>query len=199
MPYQNSKLTKLLSDSLGGDNLSMTHLIVTCSPHVSAQKATLASLRFAQKAKQVKLLKKRNKRQNMMVLEKQVMELQIEVEMMKQEKLFMEQAVETKKKKEREMKLEMEMVNTENIGRNIDDGVPELRRLREENERLRLENERLKIENGKLKQRNEELETDKADVQDYKDEVRLLQAQLDQKQKSEGLRLSWSGWSRKDG
>eukprot|EP01084_Bolivina_argentea_P222460 376538_1 len=83
IPYQSSKLTKLLSDSLGGN--SKTHLIVTCSTHISCKKDTIATLRFAQKAKQVKNLNNKNKKKTILQLEKQVIELQIEMESIKQE------------------------------------------------------------------------------------------------------------------
>lgn len=52
VPYRDSKLTRLLTDSLGGN--SKTHLIVTCSPAVYNVEETLNTLRFGSMAQQIK-------------------------------------------------------------------------------------------------------------------------------------------------
>lgn len=52
VPYRNSKLTRILRDSLGGN--SKTTLIVTCSPHEMHLPETLSTLRFAENAQKVK-------------------------------------------------------------------------------------------------------------------------------------------------
>lgn len=52
IPYRDSKLTRLLQDSLGGN--SKTNLIVNCSQMSFAIDETLSSLRFAQRAKLIK-------------------------------------------------------------------------------------------------------------------------------------------------
>ena len=52
IPYRDSKLTRLLKESLGGNN--KTSLIVACSMHYSNYEETLSSLRFAQSAKHIK-------------------------------------------------------------------------------------------------------------------------------------------------
>jgi kinesin family protein 5 len=49
IPYRDSKLTRLLKESLGGNN--KTSLIVACSMHGSNIEETVSSLRFAQSAK----------------------------------------------------------------------------------------------------------------------------------------------------
>lgn len=49
IPYRDSKLTRLLKESLGGNN--KTTLLVACSTHQSNLEETLSSLRFAQSAK----------------------------------------------------------------------------------------------------------------------------------------------------
>ena len=49
IPYRDSKLTRLLKESLGGNN--KTTLIVNCSMHSSQYDETLSTLRFAQSAK----------------------------------------------------------------------------------------------------------------------------------------------------
>ncbi len=52
VPYRESKLTRLLQESLGGNY--KTSLIVTCSPHSSQLAETLSTLKFAQRAKKLK-------------------------------------------------------------------------------------------------------------------------------------------------
>lgn len=52
IPYRDSKLTRVLQDSLGGN--FKTTLIVACSPHVFNSEETNATLKFATRAKQIK-------------------------------------------------------------------------------------------------------------------------------------------------
>jgi kinesin family protein 5 len=52
VPYRDSKLTRVLQDSLGGN--SKTTLIITCSPSVYNLQETLGTLRFGIRAKAVK-------------------------------------------------------------------------------------------------------------------------------------------------
>lgn len=59
VPYRDSKLTRLLQESLGGN--SMTSLIITCSPSVFNEEETRSTLRFGQRAKQIKNKAKVNK------------------------------------------------------------------------------------------------------------------------------------------
>jgi len=52
IPYRDSKLTRLLQESLGGNY--KTSLIVTCSPHSYNVEETITSLKFAKRAKTIK-------------------------------------------------------------------------------------------------------------------------------------------------
>ena len=52
IPYRDSKLTRVLQESLGGN--SKTALIVTCSPHSSNFSETISTLRFGVSAKNIK-------------------------------------------------------------------------------------------------------------------------------------------------
>jgi kinesin family protein 5 len=52
VPYRDSKLTRMLKESLGGN--SLTTLIVTCSPNAFNDKESLSTLRFGQRAKSIK-------------------------------------------------------------------------------------------------------------------------------------------------
>ena len=52
VPYRDSKLTRVLQESLGGNCL--TTLIVTCSPNSYNDRESLSTLRFGQRAKSIK-------------------------------------------------------------------------------------------------------------------------------------------------
>ena len=52
IPYRDSKLTRILQESLGGNY--KTSLIVACSPHSYNVDETISSLQFAQRAKTIK-------------------------------------------------------------------------------------------------------------------------------------------------
>lgn len=52
IPYRDSKLTRILSNAIGGN--SLTAIICTISPALMNYQQTLSTLRFANRAKQVK-------------------------------------------------------------------------------------------------------------------------------------------------
>jgi len=52
IPYRESKLTRMLTESLGGN--SKTCLIVTASPHPYNEVETISTLRFGSQARQIK-------------------------------------------------------------------------------------------------------------------------------------------------
>ena len=59
VPYRDSKLTRILQESLGGN--SKTCLIITCSPSMFNEAETISTLRFGQRAKKIKNKPKINK------------------------------------------------------------------------------------------------------------------------------------------
>lgn len=70
VPYRDSKLTRILQDSLGGN--SMTTLLCHCSPAMYNRDETLGTLRFAARAKQIKNAPKVNKELSQKELEVQL-------------------------------------------------------------------------------------------------------------------------------
>lgn len=58
IPYRDSKLTRLLQESLGGN--FKTRLLVACSPHIRNLEESISTLKFAQRAKTVKTKAKMN-------------------------------------------------------------------------------------------------------------------------------------------
>jgi len=59
IPYRESKLTRILSESLGGN--SKTLLIITCSPHPFNDSESLSTMRFGARARNIKNAPKVNK------------------------------------------------------------------------------------------------------------------------------------------
>lgn len=68
IPYRESKLTRILSESLGGN--SKTCLIITCSPHPYNEQETLSTLRFGARARNIKNTPKVNREYSIPELKK---------------------------------------------------------------------------------------------------------------------------------
>ena len=73
VPYRESKLTRVLQESLGGN--SKTCLIITCSPSIYNESETLSTLRFGERAKKIKNKPKINKEITVAELQKLVEKL----------------------------------------------------------------------------------------------------------------------------
>lgn len=75
VPYRESKLTRILQESLGGNH--KTTLIVTCSPHFYNCEETISTLKFAQRTKKIKNIVKVNIKPSPAALEQMVEDLKI--------------------------------------------------------------------------------------------------------------------------
>lgn len=84
IPYRNSKLTRVLQDSLGGN--SKTILIVTCSPSVFNESETISTLRFGTRAKFIKNKPKINR--DYSIAELKIMLFKCREELISKEKLI---------------------------------------------------------------------------------------------------------------
>ena len=73
IPYRESKLTRLLQESLGGNY--KTALVVTCSPHSSQLQESISTLKFAQRTKKIKNKVKINIKDSPEQLQKRIEEL----------------------------------------------------------------------------------------------------------------------------
>ena len=71
IPYRDSKLTRLLTDSLGGN--SKTHLIVTCSPAIYNIDETISTLRFGNNTQMIKNKPRVNLEMNIEEYKKQLL------------------------------------------------------------------------------------------------------------------------------
>jgi len=81
IPYRESKLTRILSESLGGN--SKTCLIITCSPHPYNDQETLSTFRFGQRARTIKNNAKVNREYTIPELKKLLEKAEAEIELQK--------------------------------------------------------------------------------------------------------------------
>lgn len=88
VPYRNSKLTRLLTDALGGN--SRTALILTCSPSEDNLRETFSTLNFGKRAKQMENSAKINRDLSIKAYRQMVAGLKREVKALK-DQLFKEQ------------------------------------------------------------------------------------------------------------
>ena len=94
VPYRDSKLTRVLQDSLGGN--SKTTLIVTCSPSPYNEQETISTLRFGTRAKFIKNQAKINREFTVAELKIRLAECEEELHKRIKRILFLEQALATK-------------------------------------------------------------------------------------------------------
>jgi len=79
IPYRESKLTRILSESFGGN--SKTCLVITCSPHPFNEQETLSTLRFGQRARSIKNNAKVNREYTIPELKKLLEKAEKDIEM----------------------------------------------------------------------------------------------------------------------
>lgn len=77
IPYRDSKLTRLLQDSLGGN--SKTSIIITCSPALINESETISTLRFGFRAKSIKNKPKVNRELTMAELKLKLAKIEEEI------------------------------------------------------------------------------------------------------------------------
>lgn len=190
VPYRDSKLTRVLQDSLGGN--SKTTLIVTCSPSPYNEQETISTLRFGTRAKFIKNQAKVNR--EFTVAELKIRLAQCEEELHKRNKriLALEQTLSSR---EIPMPGDVSMM-TEKIdesfydvkGIDYEEVVQELEdvrsRLKEEQEI----NERLKEETDKLRREVKEIENSynhqKGVLDYYEEKTEELDKEHEEKEES---------------
>ena len=77
IPYRDSKLTRILQESLGGNY--KTSLVVTCSTHSTQKEETISTLRFAQRARSIKNQVRINIQNSPQQLQAMIMQLKYEL------------------------------------------------------------------------------------------------------------------------
>ncbi|XP_055808512.1 kinesin-like protein KIN-5B isoform X2 [Solanum dulcamara] len=178
VPYRDSKLTRLLRDSLGGK--TKTCIIATISPSAHCLEETLSTLDYAHRAKNIKNKPEANQRMSKSVLLK---DLYLELERMKQDvraarekngvyvphERFLQDEVEKKAKNEKIEQLEIDL----NISEKKVDKFRELY-LSEQEEKLNLKAE--------LKDCKANLENSKKVLHELQDNYRIAISTLKEKE-----------------
>lgn len=78
VPYRDSKLTRVLQESLGGN--ARTALIITCSPAKDNEEETISTLKFGQRAKKIKNKPKVNKDESLAELKQRCQDQEAQIE-----------------------------------------------------------------------------------------------------------------------
>ena len=138
IPYRDSKLTRVLQESLGGN--SLTNLIINCSPSMSNQTETLSTLRFGQRAKLIKNKVVANTQQS-------VKELMMKL-----------------KQAEEKIKALEEIIGTGKVDGNVEED--KIRKKCPECKKLLNKINYLSVQNNNYLQENEYLQKDKEDLQE---------------------------------
>ena len=113
IPYRDSKLTRILQESLGGNY--KTSLIITCSPHSYHIEETISSLLFAQRAKTIKNKVKINIKLSYEELQNMIVSLKEKLANANREINKLKNISENERKKMNIISKEKEQKNTKNI------------------------------------------------------------------------------------
>jgi len=192
VPYRDSKLTRVLQDSLGGN--SKTALIVTCSPSPFNEAETVSTLRFGMRAKAIKNKPKVNREFTVPELKLLLAKAQEELEAKNRIILKLKDGV----KPEALGELMKEICDSEQkSNEGMDEVMAEIEEYKERltelsgrvgklnsgNEELRIEVKILESENKELRNDNEKIQgnirlwQDKAEILkgNYKDQESLIE------------------------
>ena len=187
VPYRDSKLTRILQESLGGNY--KTTLIVTCSPHSYHFEETVSSLKFAQRAKSIKNKAKINIKVTYEELQKINTNLKSELELKTQEldnlkELIQENKIYNKKKTNpikiqsalmdnQSLLLDQE-INLDNINNDINNNCNDLKCKETffEIKKLKDEIDNFKIE---LQEKEDNIKNLNSQVEEFQQNVKLLE------------------------
>ena len=186
IPYRDSKLTRILQESLGGNY--KTSLIVTCSPHSYNLDECISSLQFAQRAKTIKNKVKINIKYSYEELQQMVYQLNKKLEIANQKILRLKNG----EKNENSGNVEIgDCVNCSVIRdeKNLLEG-----KIEELNNEIKEKDEEIK----KLKNKNQSFNSADSNNEDKISKVKnlyeLINSSLDNIQK-ENKKISWDNIS----
>ena len=159
IPYRDSKLTRVLQDSLGGN--SKTALIVTCSPSPYNEAETVSSLRFGVRAKFIKNKAKVNKEYTVAELKVLLSKSQEELEKRAIIIAKLEERLKTNDHTLSDIsfsfRLDDEKIDLDEVMAQLEDYKSRITELCESNSNLQQESEYLLEENHLLKNENSKL------------------------------------------
>ena len=159
VPYRDSKLTRVLQDSLGGN--SKTSLIVTCSPSPYNESETVSTLRFGVRAKTVKNKAKINKEYTIAELKILLSKSQEELDKRASIIAKLEERLKTNDQTISDIsfsyRIDDDKIDLDEILAELEDYKQRLSDLAESNLALKEENEDLTAENSWIKSENQKL------------------------------------------
>ncbi|EGC40234.1 hypothetical protein DICPUDRAFT_146808 [Dictyostelium purpureum] len=113
IPYRDSKLTRVLQDSLGGN--SKTSLIINCSPSRNNEHETISTLQFGTRAKSIENVAKVNKKITYRELEEYIIKLSKELERLRKESNEKDATIITKDQEIEGLKKELQEKSSSNL------------------------------------------------------------------------------------
>lgn len=214
IPYRDSKLTRVLQDSLGGN--SKTCLIVTCSPAVYNESETISTLRFGIRAKSIKNKPKINKdfsvlelkqllnQANEKIQEKEKKILDLEKILNDQSIPYFSAAQMCEDLQSERIKLQKEVENRENLEKLLRNQIEKCERIIKENSNLNSKMMNLLITMQEIEERLQEsheenrrskrvIELQHSQICQLKEVVKVQeQAILEQNKQLENIPLEYS-------
>jgi hypothetical protein len=137
IPYRESKLTRLLQDSLGGN--TKTCFIATVSPIPECLEETVSTLKFADRARQIRVNVQKN--EISATSDKLVMKLQREIQYLKEILQIRKHGSEVKQMQQRLWMLQEENLKLKEITQVL--SPAEVLRLKEENKQMKIQLQKL--------------------------------------------------------
>lgn len=173
VPYRDSKLTRVLTESLGGN--AKTALVVNCSPAVYNEEETLGTLKFGERAKLIKNKPKVNREQSIPELKALVAKLEKKIAAQQKHILMLEALI-------RDNGLEVpskDSAGAEGDGEEVGDDIGG-RQSFGAGRRASIENATLEMtkQNALLQERNDELEQQLASESEEKEFMKSLMDDL---------------------
>lgn len=166
IPYRNSKLTRLLEDSLGGN--SKTCLLLNCSPGWYTLPETVSSLHFGARAKKIENRPRINKELTVADYQKLIVELERRIKELE----------EIIKEKDRYIRGLRGSENKEGIKGELERGMEELKGVLKENNELKELLERSKED---LEKNREKIEDNNIEIDSFKGKITELEKICDDK------------------
>ena len=149
VPYRDSKLTRVLKDSLGGN--FKTTLIVTCYTHLMNVDETISTLNFAKRAKKVNNIVKPNIKRNPEDLEKIILNMIDEISKLKKDNSTLWFQYNQSSRNSNESNFEKEIIRIDSLESTLKERDNQIESLREEIEKLNNEKDYLIVELEKSK------------------------------------------------
>jgi kinesin family protein 11 len=188
IPYRESKLTRILQDSLGGR--TKTCIIATCSPAKASLDETLSTLEYASRAKSIKnkptLNQKMSKQAHIMDYVSEIERLRADLNASRQKNGGIYLSDETYNKLTEESESRRILIDEQKMRLDVVEGQLQEYKEQSEHDNKKLEalNEKLSHKDKELSTKTENLEKTTSELQDTKRELEEVKRLLDRETQS---------------